>query len=102
MIKTLGADDDGNLNYDLFQKSMTEKMGSDTTKEEVMEVFRPYDKEQTGKVSEETLRKIIKILLGENLKDEELDEIIKVDAKVDADDMVEYEQFVETLITNSK
>ena len=77
---------------------MAPKMNAASSEEEVLEVFKPYDSNGKGLITETNLREIIKTLLGEGLQDEELDEIIRGEANVDSNNMVDYKAFVKILI----
>eukprot|EP00558_Chaetoceros_sp_UNC1202_P010043 CAMPEP_0197241800 /NCGR_PEP_ID=MMETSP1429-20130617/7741_1 /TAXON_ID=49237 /ORGANISM="Chaetoceros sp., Strain UNC1202" /LENGTH=154 /DNA_ID=CAMNT_0042701699 /DNA_START=68 /DNA_END=532 /DNA_ORIENTATION=+ len=100
MIQSIGGDEDGNLTYDAFERCMASKMHSPETEEEVLQVFKQLDQSHTGLISEVDLRRTIKTLLH-GIKREELDEIIRGEVHVNEDGMVDYTEFVKTLISNS-
>ncbi len=54
---------------------MTERMNSRDTREEIMKVFALFDEEGTGKITFRNLKRVAQEL-GEDLTDEELNEMI--------------------------
>mmetsp|Transcript_6386 Transcript_6386/g.9378 ORF Transcript_6386/g.9378 Transcript_6386/m.9378 type:complete len:163 (+) Transcript_6386:56-544(+) len=98
MMVAIGGDRDGKVNWEDFLAAMGPQMDNANTEEEVLEVFRPFDQDGDGYVTEAKTREIIKALLGDKLKDEELEEIMRVEAKPDMFNMVRYEDFVKVLM----
>lgn len=95
-IKKLIADVDpdglGTLSFEEFLNLMSTKMLEKDTKEEVLKAFRLFDDDNTGKISFKNLKRVAREL-GENLTDEELQEMID-EADKDGDGEVSQEEFL--------
>mmetsp|Transcript_39442 Transcript_39442/g.84055 ORF Transcript_39442/g.84055 Transcript_39442/m.84055 type:complete len:93 (+) Transcript_39442:2-280(+) len=70
---------------------MTDKMGTRDTEEEIMKVFQLFDEDNTGFITFKNLKKICQEL-GENLTDEEIQEMIE-EADRNGDDQIDPEEF---------
>ena len=75
MIADVDKDGIGTIDYEEFLALMTTKMGERDTHEEIMKAFRLFDDDETGKISFKNLKRVAKEL-GENMTDEELQEMI--------------------------
>ena len=71
---------------------MTQKMAEKDTKKEILKAFRLFDDDETGKISFKNLKRVAKEL-GENLTDEELQEMID-EADRDGDGEVNEDEFL--------
>jgi len=67
--------------------------------EEVLQAaFRRFDAEGTGFLSGESLKRVMAQLGGENLTDQEIEEIIQ-EADIDGDQRISYEEFVKVVMS---
>ncbi|KAG5682763.1 putative Calcium-dependent protein kinase 20 [Polypedilum vanderplanki] len=92
MIADIDKDRTGKLSYADFLSLMTVKMAEKDTKEEILKAFRLFDDDETGTISFKNLKRVAKEL-GENLTDEELQEMID-EADRDGDGEVNKEEFL--------
>lgn len=95
-IKKMIADIDkggtGKISYEDFLELMSIKMAEKDSREEILKAFRLFDNDETGKISFKNLKRVAKEL-GENLTDEELQEMID-EADRDGDGEISQEEFL--------
>ena len=70
---------------------MTRRVNDKDTRENINKIFALYDDERTGFISAKNLRRVAQEL-GENISNEEIDELIQR-ADVDQDGLVSEEEF---------
>merc|ERR1712057_154263 len=75
-----------------FLEMMTAKMSQKDSREEILKAFRLFDDDETGKISFRNLKRVAKEL-GENMTDEELQEIID-EADRDGDGEINEDEFL--------
>lgn len=92
MIAEVDKDGTGKLSFDDFLTLMSVKMAEKDSKEEIMKAFRLFDDDETGKISFRNLKRVA-TELGENLRDEELQEMID-EADRDGDGEISQEEFL--------
>merc|ERR1712090_102680 len=92
MVSEVDKDDSGRLSLDAFMQLMANKMAEKDTKEEIIKAFKLFDDDETGQITFSNLRRVAKEL-GENLTDEELQEMID-EADRDGDGEVNQEEFL--------
>ena len=92
MIAEIDKDGTGKLSFDDFLSLMTVKMAEKDSKEEILKAFRLFDDDETGTISFKNLKRVAKEL-GENLTDEELQEMID-EADRDGDGEVNQDEFL--------
>lgn len=92
MIADIDVSGTGKLSFNDFMQLMTVKMAEKDSKEEIMKAFRLFDDDETGKISFKNLKRVAKEL-GENLTDEELQEMID-EADRDGDGEINEEEFL--------
>ena len=82
----------GDIDFEEFLGMMTAKMGERDSREEILKAFRLFDDDETGKISFKNLKRVAKEL-GENMTDEELQEMID-EADRDGDGEINEEEFL--------
>ncbi|XP_024436472.1 centrin-1 [Desmodus rotundus] len=92
MIAEVDKEGTGKISFNDFLAVMTQKMAEKDTKEEILKAFRLFDDDETGKISFKNLKRVANEL-GENLTDEELQEMID-EADRDGDGEVNEEEFL--------
>ncbi|KAK0086378.1 hypothetical protein PV325_003310 [Microctonus aethiopoides] len=75
IISDIDPDKTGIISFEEFLNLMTTKMREKDSKEEVLKAFRLFDDDDTGKITFKNLKRVAKEL-GENMTDEELQEMI--------------------------
>ncbi|XP_018320254.1 caltractin-like isoform X2 [Agrilus planipennis] len=92
MIAEVDKEGTGKLSFDDFLYLMSVKMAEKDSKEEIMKAFRLFDDDDTGKISFKNLKRVA-AELGENLTDEELQEMID-EADRDGDGEISQDEFL--------
>lgn len=92
MINEVDKEGTGKIDFSDFLSVMTQKMAEKDSKEEILKAFRLFDDDETGKISFKNLKRVAKEL-GENLTDEELQEMID-EADRDGDGEVNQQEFL--------
>ena len=92
MISDIDTDGSGTIEFPEFLEMMTAKMSERDPKEEMMKAFRLFDDDETGKISFRNLKRVAKEL-GENMTDEEIQEMID-EADRDGDGEINLEEFM--------
>ena len=75
MISDIDKDGSGTIDFNEFLEMMTAKMAEKDSREEILKAFRLFDDDESGKISFKNLKRVAKEL-GENMTDEELQEMI--------------------------
>ncbi|EXJ55571.1 calmodulin [Cladophialophora yegresii CBS 114405] len=76
MINEVDADHSGSIDFDEFLKMMSTTVKAQDFAHETRAAFNVFDKDGSGTISADELRQVMKSL-GENLTDEEIDEMIR-------------------------
>ena len=92
MISDIDKDGSGTIDFSEFLEMMTAKMSERDSREEILKAFRLFDDDETGKISFRNLKRVAKEL-GENMTDEELQEMID-EADRDGDGEISEEEFL--------
>lgn len=88
MDKDLGS---ATITFDEFVEMVTPRMLSRDSREEIMKVFALFDDDNTGAISFKNLKRVANEL-GENLTDDELQEMVD-EADRDGDGVINEEEF---------
>ncbi len=91
MIKEVDLDGNGDIDFNEFLVLMASKMRTHDSEEEMYEAFKVFDKDGNGYVGRKDFSIIMKHL-GEELTDEEIEEILK-DWDEDDDGQLNFEEF---------
>jgi centrin-1 len=92
MIADVDKDGSGVIDFPEFLDMMTQKMAERDPREEMLKAFRLFDDEQDGKITFKNLKRVAKEL-GENMTDEEIQEMID-EADRDNDNAINEEEFM--------
>ncbi|XP_043377645.1 centrin-2 isoform X3 [Chelonia mydas] len=92
MISDIDKEGIGKISFHDFLVVMTQKMAEKDSKEEILKAFKLFDDDETGKSLSKTLN-VWPRNLGENLTDEELQEMID-EADRDGDGEVNEQEFL--------
>ncbi|XP_062051213.1 centrin-2-like [Lepus europaeus] len=92
MISEIDKEGTGKMNFSDSLTVMTQKMSEKDTKEEILKAFKLFNDDETGKILFKNLKHVGKEL-GENLTDEELQEMIE-EAERDGDGEVSEQEFL--------
>ncbi len=96
MISDLDADGNGTIDFEEWFTLMTKRVNDKDSRANINKIFALYDDERTGFISTNNLKRVAQEL-GENLSEEELNELI-VRADLDKDGLVSEEEFY-TIVT---
>ncbi|XP_074864043.1 centrin-2-like isoform X1 [Carettochelys insculpta] len=99
IISEVDKEGSGKINFDSFLYAMTQKMSEPESKEDILKAFKLFDDNGTGKISFQNLKRVAGEI-GENLTDEELQEMID-EADVDGDGEVNEQEFLRIIRMNS-
>ncbi|CAB3384652.1 Hypothetical predicted protein [Cloeon dipterum] len=95
MVTEVDKDGKGKITLDDFTQLMMMKMADKDSREEILKAFRLFDDENTGHISFDNLKRVAKEL-GENVTDEELQEMID-EADNDKDGKVSQDEFLKIM-----
>lgn len=96
MISDLDADGNGTIDFGEWLSLMTKRVNDKDSRANINKIFALYDDERTGFISAKNLRRVAQEL-GENITDEEIDELI-VRADLDQDGLISEDEFY-TIVT---
>jgi calmodulin len=96
MIDEVDADNTGTIDFTEFLTMMARKMKETDSEEEIKEAFKIFDRDGSGFISAAELRQVM-TSLGENLTDDEIDEMIRENGQ-DGDERIDYNEFVQLMM----
>ena len=96
MISVVDKKGDGKIDFDEFVEMMERRKDEADTEQEIINAFRVFDKDGNGLISKAELSNIMSIL-GDTLSAEEIEEMI-IEADVDGDGFINYEEFVRMMM----
>ncbi|NWW77592.1 CETN1 protein, partial [Climacteris rufus] len=99
IISDVDKEGTGKISFNDFLAVMTQKMADKDSKEEILKAFKFFDDDETGKISLQNLKRVAEEL-GENLTDEELQEMIN-EADWDGDGEVSQQDFLRIMKKSS-
>lgn len=96
MISEVDTDGSGTIEWSEFLKMMKErKKEEEFNEEELSDVFKVFDKDNSGFISASELKEVSS-KLGRNLTDEDVKEMMK-ETDLDEDGKISYEEFVKLM-----
>lgn len=95
LLKDADKEDSGKISLENFTKVMSVKIAHRDPNEEIIRAFKLFDDDNTGKISLQNLQRVSREL-GENLTDEELQEMID-EADKDGDGEISQEEFLRVM-----
>ena len=96
MIDNADVNCDGKIEFEEFVRMMADDSSSVDHEKEMLEAFKVFDKDGSGTISHAELKQVMEDL-GENMTEQEIDNMIK-DADTDDDGMVNYQEFLAMMI----
>ncbi|KAH9255059.1 hypothetical protein BASA81_006818 [Batrachochytrium salamandrivorans] len=94
-------DEFGTMTWDQFAANISSKLsGGSFTTEQIVEMFKVFDKDGDGHVSANEIRSVMAGVYGEPLSEAEIEEVIKL-ADVDGDGQINYTEFVRLVLNES-
>ena len=97
MIEEVDLDKNGEVDFEEFVTLMNRRSRETNIEEDVLNAFKVFDKEGNGLISVTELRHIM-TTLGEQLTEEEIDDMLK-EADNDGDGYINYEEFIKNMLT---
>ncbi len=97
MINEIDSDSHCTIDFPEFLTMMAKKMNHTDYQEDIMETFRVLDKDGSGLLTVDVMRKII-LNMGDNVTDAEVDEMLK-DADIDESGKLNYVDFIKIVMS---
>lgn len=92
LVNEADTNKDGVINFEEFLNLMSQSVKETDSEKELLEAFRVFDKDNSGTISTEELRAVLKSL-GEDMTDADVDEMIKLadkngDGQIDCESLL--------------
>lgn len=91
MVDEVDVDQNGSIDFNEFLTMMSHKVEPSDAEKELREAFKVFDRDNSGTISAAELRNVL-TSLGENLTDEQIDEMIQ-SADKDGNGAIDYDEF---------
>jgi calmodulin len=89
------------MTLDSFMNAIQPRLsGGNFTSEQIVEMFKVFDKDGDGHVSANEIRSVMAGVYGEPLTEAEIEEVIKL-ADVDGDGQIDYNEFVRLVLNKA-
>lgn len=87
--------------WDQFAANISPRLsGGNFSQEQIVEMFKVFDKDGDGHVSANEIRSVMAGVYGEPLTEPEIEEVIKL-ADVDGDGQINYKEFVRLVLNEA-
>ena len=97
IIEELELEGNNEVNFENFVSIVNRREKDVDSEEEVLKAFKLFDKEGNGLININELKNIM-LSVGKNIKEEELNVMLK-EADTDMDGYINYEEFIRSLLT---
>ena len=97
MISEVDEDASGDIDFPEMLSLIARKMKDDDTEEEVKTAFKVFDRNNTGEIEIDDLKRVM-TNLGDKLTDEEIKYIIN-EADVNGDGVIDNEEFIDMMMS---
>ena len=97
IIEEVDKDHSGKIELKEFLDLFSRKIKNPDTEEDLIETFKKFDTDGNGLITAKELRHVM-ATLGENMTEEEADEMIR-EADKDEDGYINYQEFVKIMMT---
>ena len=99
MVREIDADGDGAIDFPEFLTMMLRKMNEGDPERELRDVFTVFDKDQSGTISADELKSVMKVI-GEKLTEQEIEDAIRL-ADTTGDGEVDYDEFIAFVMSSN-
>ena len=99
MVREIDADGDGAIDFPEFLTMMLRKMNEGDPERELRDVFTVFDKDQSGTISADELKSVMKVI-WEKLTEQEIEDAIRL-ADTTGDGEVDYDEFIAFVLSSN-